>query len=364
MPVPSRRRGASLPLRRAEEAGKSRDPDPGRGRNPDRRPAQIADGRHRIALRIPSTAALFDAWSVEPLASRPLSDEARERIVDAWSEVAKEATGTPRLELVLPGAEREATDEAAIIGAVRADMRTMRVDARHHWVRRALAPARDPDRRPDLLPRPRRRRGDRLRLSEGSLSTLLSQTFVVMAWVALWGPAYRLLTAASFRPRPPLLRRTRRGRDHDPLGLSGGSSSTAAAPRCRDEPARRDEEPLQDLVVLVQEPDVEGEPHAEGVDGGAARDQRAPARPRPGRARQAEQTGPETDRDRHLMPADDAGAAANRGGRRASPIPRPRRPRSLPPPTPTRFWLDFVRENSFSLQPGVQGGARQGTRIG
>jgi hypothetical protein len=34
---------------------------------------------------------------------------------------------------------------------------------------------------------------------EGSLQTLLSQTFVVLAWVALWGPAYRLLTAASFR---------------------------------------------------------------------------------------------------------------------------------------------------------------------
>ena len=35
--------------------------------------------------------------------------------------------------------------------------------------------------------------------SEGSFSTLLSQTFIVLAWVALWGPAYRLLTAASFR---------------------------------------------------------------------------------------------------------------------------------------------------------------------
>src|SRR4029077_4932166 len=31
----------------------------------------------------------------------------------------------------------------------------------------------------------------------GALSNLLSQTFVVLAWVALWGPAYRLLTAAS-----------------------------------------------------------------------------------------------------------------------------------------------------------------------
>jgi hypothetical protein len=153
----------------------------------------------RIALRIPSTAALFDAWSVEPLASRPLSDEARERIVDAWAEARKEATGTPRLELVLPSAERQAADEAAIVTAIRTDLTTMKVDARHHWVRRALAP-----------------RETRIGIvifflalaaaavidfgsSEGSFSTLLSQTFVVMAWVALWGPAYRLLTAASFR---------------------------------------------------------------------------------------------------------------------------------------------------------------------
>jgi hypothetical protein len=152
-----------------------------------------------IAIRVPSTAALFDAWSVEPLASRPLSDEARERIVDAWSEVRKKATGTPHLRLVLPAGERDGADEATIVGAVRADLVTMKTDARRHWVRRALGP-----------------REARIGLmifflalaaaavidfdsSEGSLSNLLSQTFVVLAWVALWGPAYRLLTAASYR---------------------------------------------------------------------------------------------------------------------------------------------------------------------
>jgi hypothetical protein len=152
-----------------------------------------------IAIRIPSTAALFDAWSAEPLARRPLNDEARERIVDAWSEVAKKSHGTPRLRLILPEGERAGADEAAIVGAVRADLTTMKVDARHHWIRRAFAP-----------------RETRIGLlifflalaiaalldfgaGEGSLDTLLSQTFVVFAWVALWGPAYRLLTAASFR---------------------------------------------------------------------------------------------------------------------------------------------------------------------
>ncbi|HEX3737227.1 MAG TPA: hypothetical protein VHV53_06760 [Solirubrobacterales bacterium] len=152
-----------------------------------------------VAIRIPSTAALFDAWSAAPPERRPLSDEARERIVDAWSAVAKTATGTPRLRLVLPAEERAGADEAAIVGAVRADLRTMKVDARRHWIRRALAP-----------------RETRIGVlvfflalaaaavidfgsAEGSLSNLLSQTFVVLAWVALWAPAYRLLTAASFR---------------------------------------------------------------------------------------------------------------------------------------------------------------------
>jgi hypothetical protein len=152
-----------------------------------------------VAIRVPSTAALFDAWSVEPLASRPLSDEARERIVDAWSEVAKKATGTPRLRLVLPSGERAGADEAAIAEAVRADLATMKVDARHHWVRRALAPR---EARIGILIFFLALGASALidfDSHEGSLSTLLSQTFVVMAWVALWGPAYRLLTAASFR---------------------------------------------------------------------------------------------------------------------------------------------------------------------
>jgi hypothetical protein len=99
----------------------------------------------------------------------------------------------------MPAAERPGADEAAIAAAVRADMREMKVDARHHWIRRALSP-----------------RESRIGLvvfflalgvaavidfgsSEGSLPTLLSQTFVVFAWVALWGPAYRFLTAASYR---------------------------------------------------------------------------------------------------------------------------------------------------------------------
>jgi hypothetical protein len=158
-------------------------------------PAAPAD----LAIRVPSTGALFDAWSVAPLASRPLSDEARERIIDAWSEIAERVTGRPRLELVLPAAERASADEAAIVEAIHLDLRSMKTEARHHWFRRALNP-----------------RESRIGIlvffvslaigavidvgsDDGGLATLLSQTFIVLAWVALWAPAHRLLTAASFR---------------------------------------------------------------------------------------------------------------------------------------------------------------------
>ena len=36
-----------------------------------------------LAIRVPSVEALFDAWSAEPMERRPLSDEARERILEA-----------------------------------------------------------------------------------------------------------------------------------------------------------------------------------------------------------------------------------------------------------------------------------------
>lgn len=149
-----------------------------------------------VAIRIPSVDALFDAWSVEPLARRPLSDEGRERIVDAWGQVRKRATGPPTLSLRLSEAERRPELEATIATAVRNDMETMAVDSRRHWFRRSLRP-----------------RESRIGIAlfilaltvsgvlgyAGEGDSILAQTFVVMAWVALWGPAYRLITAASFR---------------------------------------------------------------------------------------------------------------------------------------------------------------------
>jgi hypothetical protein len=148
-----------------------------------------------VSIRVPSVEALFDAWSVEPLARRPLSDEARERIVDGWARVRKRATGTPNLALMLPEAERRDGLDATISAAVRHDMETMVVDARRRWIRRSL--------------RPRESRigialfvlalAASAVIDYGDGDSLLGQIFVVLAWVALWGPAYRVITAASFR---------------------------------------------------------------------------------------------------------------------------------------------------------------------
>jgi hypothetical protein len=152
-----------------------------------------------VAIRVPSVEALFDAWSPEPLERRPLGDEARQRIVDAWIEASKRKRHPDGLALTLPAAERSEGIEATILTAIRHDMEEMRVDAKRHWIRRALAP-----------------RESRIGFAifavallisglidygseEGSLETLLSQTFVVLAWVALWAPAFRLMTAASYR---------------------------------------------------------------------------------------------------------------------------------------------------------------------
>jgi hypothetical protein len=148
-----------------------------------------------LAIRVPSVEALFDAWSAEPLARRPLSDEARERIVDEWTRARKGADGLPTVALRLPEAERREGIDATIVAAVHNDMETMAVDSRRHWIRRSL--------------RPRESRIGivlffiALALSAlidyGDSDSFLSQVFVVLSWVALWGPAYRVITAASFR---------------------------------------------------------------------------------------------------------------------------------------------------------------------
>jgi len=127
---------------------------------------------------------------------RPLSDEARERIVDEWTQVRKKATGPPEVALRLPAGERRDGLDETIAAAVHADMETMAVDSRRHWIRRSF--------------RPRESKiGIVLFFIAVTIAALIDygdsgdsffgQVFVVLSWVALWGPAYRVITAASFR---------------------------------------------------------------------------------------------------------------------------------------------------------------------
>jgi hypothetical protein len=149
-----------------------------------------------LAIRVPSVEALFDAWSAEPLERRPLSDEARERIVDQWTQARKRATESPTVALSLPESDRREGLGRTIAAAVHHDMETMAVDARRHWIRRSLQPRES-------------RIGIALFFIAVTAAALIDygdsgdsffgQIFVVLSWVALWGPAYRVITAASFR---------------------------------------------------------------------------------------------------------------------------------------------------------------------
>lgn len=152
-----------------------------------------------VAIRIPSLGRLFDEWSPEPLEQRPLDDDARERILDAWAEGKSNHRTPERLCLILPATERQDGLEQSILTAFRHDMEETRLDSRYRWIRRCFAA-----------------RETRIGLlvfvvamvvsvlissnSDGdSVETLFSQTFVVIAWVALWGPAGRFIRGATYR---------------------------------------------------------------------------------------------------------------------------------------------------------------------
>ncbi len=152
-----------------------------------------------VAIRVPSMDRLFDEWSPAPLEERFLSDEARERILDAWDEGRSGKEPAAGLLLVFPSSEKREGIEDSIVAAFRHDMEQTSLDTKHHWIRRSLS-ARET------------RVGFLVFLfamvisvlisngSDGdSLETLFAQTFVVIAWVALWGPAGRFIRGASYR---------------------------------------------------------------------------------------------------------------------------------------------------------------------
>ena len=154
---------------------------------------------NEVAIRVPSLDRMFDEWSAEPLEKRFLNDDARERILDAWDEGRIDRKSPDRLLLILPASARREELEHSILAAFRHDMEQTSIDARRHWIRRSLV-ARET------------RVGFivffvamviSVLISDGSdggsVETLFAQTFVVIAWVALWGPAGRFIRGASYR---------------------------------------------------------------------------------------------------------------------------------------------------------------------
>ena len=145
---------------------------------------------HEFAIRVASVDELFEAFDARPVAERPLAEDVRFHLLDAWERVR--ATRPSVLHCYAPASERERVDEQAVSAAVRRDMR-----AYTHGLRRA-APLSRRDRIAALV-------GITIFLLTIAVSTSLdqltddvfvagfSQGLVVIGWVALWVPAQRVV---------------------------------------------------------------------------------------------------------------------------------------------------------------------------
>jgi hypothetical protein len=151
----------------------------------------------RFAIRVPSLDYLLDPFSVEPLSSRPLTDEARERILDAWIDTREDRPEKLRVEV--PVELRRDGLAAQLESAIRGDLReTSKESAKltiysRSELRQAqiafvflvvclLAS--------NLI--------DKLTEDVG-LADSVSQGVVVLGWVAMWGPADRFFRAVFRR---------------------------------------------------------------------------------------------------------------------------------------------------------------------
>lgn len=148
-----------------------------------------------FAIRVPSVDDLFDRFSAEPLDSRPLSDEVRERILRAWIDTRDERPD--HLTVELPESERREGLGERLQGAIRHDLEAAYQSSKHLFV----------------YTRSERREAvvaflflvvcliasnlvDQL-TSDRTFTVGLSQGLVVLAWVALWQPAQQMFGAVS-----------------------------------------------------------------------------------------------------------------------------------------------------------------------
>lgn len=151
----------------------------------------------RFAIRAPAIDYLLDPYSAEPMERRPLTDEVRDRIFDAWIDTRDERPS--RLTVVLP-------EEVKRPGLAR-DLESA--------IRRDLSETADEAGSITIYSRSNLRQAqiafaflvvclfisnmvDRAAGEEGFFDSV-AQGLVVLGWVAMWGPADKLFRGLTRR---------------------------------------------------------------------------------------------------------------------------------------------------------------------
>ena len=143
-----------------------------------------------FAIRLTSIDELFWQFDAAPVAERKVTSDVRFAMLDEWERVRDSDPDT--LVVYAPATDRARTDEGAVAAAIRGSLRS----------------ASGPLRRVDPLSRQQKVAGaigivfliasiivstaiDRA--SDDLIAESLSQAVLVVGWVALWGPAARII---------------------------------------------------------------------------------------------------------------------------------------------------------------------------
>ncbi|MSO41814.1 MAG: hypothetical protein EXQ70_08005 [Solirubrobacterales bacterium] len=148
----------------------------------------------RFAIRVPTVDDLLDPYSVEPLASRPMTDDVRERILDAWIDTRGERPA--RLTVEIPSDQRREGLAPQLEKAIRNDLEETRDDSRELkiYTRSELRHAQIAFVFLIIC-----QLGSTLMSNDGAVLRSVSQGLVVLGWVAMWGPADKFFRGISRR---------------------------------------------------------------------------------------------------------------------------------------------------------------------
>jgi hypothetical protein len=150
-----------------------------------------------FAISVNSIDDLFDQFSAAPLASRPLREEVRERILRAWIDTREERPA--HLSVELPVEQRRERVGEDVERAIRHDLERAYEASKHLFI----------------FTRSERREAliafsflvvcllassllDRV-TEDDALFVGVSQGLVVLGWVAMWQPAQQMVQAVSLR---------------------------------------------------------------------------------------------------------------------------------------------------------------------